>query len=517
VLGIELHPGQVAFGQAVLLRDRTGYRPRYLTLGLSSGNRAGKTLILDVLTAHASLYKYGQMPPDTTDPKALAKHAARRYAAYHFGISIDVAELVGEELRAILAGTHVAQRDGCPLTDAMGMGVAEFTGARGALHFAWHPMFGGGTIDFRTTGERAIGQLGRDMHFISFDECGFEPNLNFIVDEVLHLRRLSTGGQLVMVSTPSEGFNQWYDQWQKGDPDDPQRDPDKLSMRMSTRDNVGYGLDAATFGRMVDGMPPHLVAQNIDGYFIEGDRGFFDARAVDACFTDGLPHRQEPMARGRYVQGVDPALVHDATWSITLKVEPGQPAIGVLARRLEGKQTVVKVTGLVRDTHAHYSEGTARCDTGLDTTGMGGKVMRDMLSDINGIRQVDFGGIGRRKLTLLTDLKGLLESGRMRFPRSGIWLELRRQLMGYRIDDKKLATDAVMALAVAARVLVRYQQVTASPAGPFTFFDPASGQPVYRADRPPMTDDQFLGEHRSDVTVTELRLTSTLDGYMGPR
>jgi hypothetical protein len=32
-----------------------------------------------------------------------------------------------------------------------------------------------------------------------------------------------------------------------------------------------------------------------------------------------------------------------------------------------------------------------------------------------------------------------------------------------------------------------------------------------------MTDDQFLGEHRSDVTVHELRLTSTLDGYTGPR
>jgi hypothetical protein len=485
------------------MRDASGVRPRYLTLALSSGNRGGKTLLLDVLLLHATLYKYGVPPPDEGDERALLAHAQRRFAAYHFGISVDVAEIVAEDIRAIMAGTHYAQKHGCPLTEAMGKGVWNLDGQRGALTFAWHNMLGGGSISFRTSGEKAVSQLGRDMHFISFDECGFEPNLNFIVEEVLHLRRLSTGGQLVMVSTPSEGFNQWHDQWMKGDPDDPQRDPDRLSMRMSTRDNVGYGISEELFDRMVAGMPAHLVPQNIDGYFIDSERGFFDPRAVDACFVEGLPHRQEPEPRGRYVQGVDPALTHDATWSVVLKIAQGQPALGVLAQRKQGKQTVTAVSGLVRATHETYDEGTARCDTGLDTTGFGGKVFHDTLRDLTGIRQVEFGGRGHRKLMILTDLKGLIEQGKLRFPRTGLWLELRRQLLAYRLADRKLATDAVMALAVAARVMVRYQQVVAAPASPFTFFDRPSGRQYGQPSFVPITDTQFMGR----------RPTSTLEGW----
>jgi len=486
----------------VLLRDATGHRPRYLTCALSSGNRAGKTLLLDVLLLHGTLYKYGTPPPAEGDERALYAHAQRRFAAYHFGISVDVCEIVAEDIRAIMAGTHYAQSHGCPLTEAMGKGVWGITGQRGALDFSWHEVLGGGTIAFRTSGEKAVSQLGRDMHLITFDECGFEPALEFIVEEVLHLRRLSTGGQLVMVSTPSEGFNQWHDQWIKGDPDDPQRDPDRISMRMSTRDNVGYGISDELFDRMVAGMQPHLVPQNIDGYFIEGERGFFDARAVDACFVDGMPHRQEPEPRGRYVQGVDPALTHDSTWSVVLKIVAGQPAIGVLAQRKQGKQTVTAVSGLVRDTHLAYDEGSARCDTGLDTTGFGGKVFHDTLRDLTGLRAVEFGGRGQRKLTILTDLKGLIEQGKLRFPRTGIWLELRSQLLAYRLADRKLKTDAVMALAVAARVMVRYQQVVAAPASPFTFFDQSSN-PVGRQNRV-ITDREFLGGRLP---------TSTLEGW----
>ena len=34
----------------------------------------------------------------------------------------------------------------------------------------------------------------------------------------------------------------------------------------------------------------------------------------------------------------------------------------------------------------------------------------------------------------------------MTMPRSGIWLQVRRQLLGYKIDDKHIEQDAVMAL-----------------------------------------------------------------------
>ena len=55
------------------------------------------------------------------------------------------------------------------------------------------------------------------------------------------------------------------------------------------------------------------------------------------------------------------------------------------------------------------------------------------------------------------------------FPRRGIWLELRRQLLGYKLDDRKLETDAVMALAVAVRHAARSASESVKDAE-FNFF-----------------------------------------------
>jgi hypothetical protein len=208
-----------------------------------------------------------------------------------------------------------------------------------------------------------------------------------------------------------------------------------------------------------------------------------------------------------------------------MRVDPQSGlATGVLAQRLMGKQTVVNVVTLVRDTHIAFNSQGARCTTGIDSTGLGGKVFHDMLSDLPGIRQIDFGGRGQKKLTLLTDLKGLIESGKLRFPRAGLWLDLRRQLLGYRLADRGLATDGVMALAVAARVLHRYlQRLTARDPVAFDYWSGretpdlkgdalrtaiADGKGhlsgLYRG----LTDEEFLRGRRP---------TSTLDGFEGPR
>ena len=60
-----------------------------------------------------------------------------------------------------------------------------------------------------------------------------------------------------------------------------------------------------------------------------------------------------------------------------------------------------------------------------------------------------------------------------------------------------------MALAVAARVMDRYQNVVAAPAGPFTFFDRSDGlTPMARREHI-LTDTEFMGR----------RPTSTLEGW----
>ncbi len=116
---------------------------------------------------------------------------------------------------------------------------------------------------------------GKDMNGISFDEAAFEPHLLMIYQEVLNLRRLSTGGPLHFIGTPSEGINDYAELWERGNPENPSRDDKFISFRLSTRDNVGYGLTQNNFDDVIRQQAEYLIPQNIDGYFIEARDAFF--------------------------------------------------------------------------------------------------------------------------------------------------------------------------------------------------------------------------------------------------
>lgn len=489
VLGITPHPGQDRLWDAILKRDQSGWRPRYLTISCSAGNRAGKTLGIAIPILHSTLYKLGMEPPNLASERDVSRWNSAPYEWYHFAIAQETAELVFIELTRILTGTHVAQKNGCPILKLLGKGLATWDKKyRGEyLWLQLNPLLGGGNIHFRTTGERAIGSLGKDMNGVSYDECGFDPHFDFIVNEVLNLRRLSTGGQMFLISTPTEGLTAFADKWLEGDPEQPDRKPFSYSIRMSTRENVGFGIDTVSFDRLIETVPPDLIPQNIDGMFIEGAHAFFSQKGVDAMFDGTMvqgkedifgftpepvakyPEVQPPVKGGVYVQGVDPALTFDSTWSIVLHCLPDGGGVGVRAERQRGRTTGPIIAALATNAHNAYTRHNAfRCTTGIDATGFGGKMFRDLL-DIQPLRSVEFGGTRGVKLKLLNDLKQAIETGKLKFPRSGIWLVLRRQLLGYRLDDKGLETDAVMALAVAWKMLM-LQALSSGQVTTFDFF-----------------------------------------------
>jgi hypothetical protein len=86
---------------------------------------------------------------------------------------------------------------------------------------------------------------------------------------------------------------------------------------------------------------------------------------------------------------------------------------------------------------------------------MGGKLFRQEFSIVRPLREYDFGGSKGKKLELLSDLKAAIDRGDIRLPRTGVWSELRRQILGYKLEDKKLETDLLMALALAVRHATR--------------------------------------------------------------
>ena len=455
-LGIEGNPGQVAWWKACSERDETGYRPRYITTVVSAGNRAGKTLAMAVVCLHHALYKLGLANPTQGDPDSHRRWADSPYEWYHVGIQQETAELVFREIENILSGAHPAQKGrGCAIIKELGKVIDTQKKYRG--EYAWvkfNPVLGGASIHFRTTQDRAKALLGKDMNGISFDEAAFEPHLLMIYQEVLNLRRLSTGGPLHFIGTPSEGINDYAELWEQGNPENPAKDEKFISFRLSTRDNIGYGLTQNNFDDVVRQQAEYLIPQNIDGYFIEARDAFFWSQSILACYKT-LDDDVKPEKNHRYIQGVDPGISQDATWAITLDITSRSKIRGVRIRKRGGKQSISAVVNMVREGHLLYSQDGAFCTTIVDSTGLGGRLFQQEFSMIRPLRGFDFGGTKAKKVELLNDLKAVIDKGQIELPMGGPWDELKRQLLIYKLDDKKLEQDAVMALAIAVRHALR--------------------------------------------------------------
>lgn len=464
-LGIDLHVGQLAFGALVLSRDaRRLYSAEFLTLLLSSGNRAGKTALLAIIIIYGCLAKLNR-PHPVTEAEAEA-WLKSEYHWYHFGISQEVADLVFNDIVRILSGTHAGQRGrGCPLTTAGP--VAEWdTKEYGDYRWVrFLPEWGGAQVHFRTTGEKALGSLGKDMHDISFDEAGIERNLPFLNKEVFNLRRLGTGGQLILVSTPSEALgSDFADMWEDGNPENQRRLPSYRSMRMSTRDNIGYGLDQVMYDRLVADMDERTRRQNIEGEFLQTAAAYFNGENIEDCFYEDLPERSRAQPHGVYLQGLDPAKKNDSAWSIVLKLEenredPDKPfLVGVYAEQRKGQKSTAELQALAADAYNLYAYrqlGTV-CFTALDATGFGGKMFREAIERyVPNLTNVEFGGTIQKKRMLLGDLRTLIDEGRLLLPSDGIWREVRKQLLRYKLDDGKIEQDAVMALVCAVFLMRR--------------------------------------------------------------
>lgn len=306
VLGITsgAHPGQQRFFKAVQAR-RSRWVALYLTIMLASGNRAGKTLALAILIIHSCIFKTNLQStwPEMSPEKAGKRKATAEYHWYHFGISHEVADLVYNDVTRILTGMHLAQQAGCPLTE---QGPVATWDVKEYGDYRWIKFINGSELHFRTTGEKALGTLGKDMHGLSFDEAGIEPRLDFLVDEVFDFRRLGTGGQLIMVSTPSEDIGVMFsDQWELGNPANPLRTSSHFSLRMSTQENIGYGLSQDMFDILTEGFSKRKWDQNVEGIFLQAKAAYFNGETVEGCFFEELPERT-PAKKGMIRPGRGP-------------------------------------------------------------------------------------------------------------------------------------------------------------------------------------------------------------------
>jgi hypothetical protein len=464
-MGLDVHVGQLAFAAAVLLRHPSSpFTAKFLTLMLTSGNRAGKTSLLALIIIYSCLRKLNR--PIPSNEEEAARWLKMEYHAYHFGISQEVADLVFNDIVRILSGLHEGQQGrGCPLTKDRSIAVWDLKEYGDYRWIRFTAEVGGAEVHFRTTGEKALGSLGKDMHLLSFDEAGLEKNLDFLIKEVFGFRRLGTGGQLLMASTPSETLGTVFgDNWEQGNPASNDRLPSWFSMRMSTRDNVGYGLTYDMFVRLTADMDERTIKQNVDGFFLQTSAAYFNGENVEDIFDERLPETSGVQKGGLYLQGVDPAKSQDSAWAICLKVVPNKQdptrpmLVGVHAEKRSGQKSTESVVNMVADGFNRYDNPRlkASCYTATDATGFGGKMFREALDfEVPNVTNVEFGGTAQKKKRLLGDLRTLIDEGRLILPRTGIWLLVRRQLLGYKLEDRGIEQDAVMALVCAVHLLRR--------------------------------------------------------------
>lgn len=475
-LGIRLHPGQVEFANAYLRRTSSGWRAQYLNITVSAGNRAGKTLTLAIIILHSCVFRMGLEPPeDFNDPVAVNHWGEMPYHWWHFAVEQGPAEQVFGEIATILGGTHAAQKRGCPWTNAMGegdrlVGVSRIatlsnlqdqyewaTGPKERSEYAWIKFakeFGGAEVHFRSTKAKALSAIGQNMHGLSFDEAGLEPTLTYLLEEVMHARRLTTGGQFIVISTPSVATStEFMDLWYKGDPDDPFRDPRRMSLRMSSTLNIGFGMDRETYEALIVGQSEGWIKQNIHGEFIQAHDSWFSKPSVDFAFKEDIPEHEDPVIGMVYLQALDPGL-KDKCWSLVFRVTRNGKVRGVSIDRMVGKQTTPGIVALgARDHTAYAMGGRTVIITGVDTTALGGHMFRDLILEaIESIRSIEFGGNGKVKRDMLSDLRSLFDEGRIEMPSGGYWEEVRKQCHNYKLLDRKIEQDLVMALAIIAKL-----------------------------------------------------------------
>lgn len=457
ILGVRLNPAQRRWFELVR-QNPDGWSWKYRRVVHVAANQIGKTLGLGILILWAANYKIG-LRNDNWDYLLSSP-----YKWFHLAPTYGQALLTQKDMKALIEGTHPAQFDketGEKHTVRWAPGLATEVKFDG--QYLGYRLWNGSEIHFRTSDEKAKALQGVRAHGISFDEAAFEPYLHEVLDQAVKLRLVSTGGPLWLVSTP-DGINDYYEivseiqqaghntfherVWEA-----PLR---KWALVWShITDNVGYGLTQEDVDFMETDVDPATKEQQLRGAFLEPlDAFFVPAAQILKAWVKGIQNEDRPRNGHKYVIFWDPSVSSDPTVVNIIDVTR-KPWRGVYFRRWERPMGVRKLIPEIMRLHAEWNSAEMgrpgwgpRAITAYDATSMGGAIIRQELSRLSPSRGLNFAG--RVKIDALTNLRAALARRDIVLPQN--WLRVQREILNYRLEDKKLQQDAVMALAGAAQI-----------------------------------------------------------------
>jgi len=456
IMGVRLNPAQKRWF-SLALRTTKGWDWVFRRGAHVSGNQTGKTLGLAIAVLWAANYKIG------IENNNWDSWFNGAYNWFHLAPTYGQSLLLRNDMANLMEGKHPAQfdRDTGEFRKVLWQTGLSVEKKVDSTYYAFE-LWNGAKIHFRTSAEKAKGLQGVRAHGISFDECAFEDHLEEVIDQAIKLRLISTGGPLLLVSTPN-GINDYYQIVQdylaksiQTSPKTWESEEQKTYVVWShVSDNIGFGYEQEAVDFLEAENDP-TKEQQLRGQFLEPQDAFFVPLAdIDAAFTT-IPSEVEPHNDHSYIIFWDVSVASDPTVCVVVDISH-EPFRGVYYRRWEKPMPFRELLSEIRRIHTHYSTpirtmaGRAPvATTGFDASSMGGVAVKQELGDLHPLRPMVMSGSSRLKDEMLINLRKALSNKRLLLPSA--WTQAKREILSYRRNDEKLVQDSVMALMGAVRI-----------------------------------------------------------------
>jgi hypothetical protein len=293
ILQLELHRGQKRWLRQSWQRENI----------LVTGNRWGKSFVSAVKVIHHAIYR----------PRARRFDRAGRYRIVVASITQDQANIIFDQVRRLI-------------NERLWLKALVTRSVRTPIPRIW---FGNGSvIEARSTQNRGHYLLGHDYDLFIFDEIAFEPDPDYMVEEVIQMRLADRAGRLDLVSTPNG--RGWFS-----------RRADKIiGGRCSgyvqggdSRENTF--IDRGFLDDRLRYFSERRIEQNIMGRFVDVGGEVIPGRYIDAALARGEQEGVKGVfgdADGRYLTGWDLARKETATVGITIALHNGLATVVALER-----------------------------------------------------------------------------------------------------------------------------------------------------------------------------------------
>jgi hypothetical protein len=402
-LEVEPHDGQIRW-------LTNSNRPENL---LHTGNRWGKSLAQAIKILHRCIFKV----------RNTAYDSCGKYNAVNCSITMDQAKIIFNNVQRLIKGN--------PLMEML----------VNCVRYTPHPRiyFGNGAVfSCRSTQRRGEYILGNDYDYCCFDEAAFEPEFDYVVNEVLMLRLADRAGMLDYVSTP-KGKNDFYRKAEE------LKKIPKYAYVQQGRTEENHYISREFIERKKITLPKLKVRQNLYGEFVDTGQEFIGEDLISAAMRASTGP-SEPEQGREYITGWDLARKYTYTVGVTLDVTE-RPFQLVAFERFKDREWN-DVYAAIRRRKQIYGGRVV-----VDSTGLGDVVISE-ISDV-GPEGFNFGkGGGKAKTELLSNLEQYHAKREIAYPfleQTGSEGEYWSNLQEFREAswDTEIAGDFIMALGLA--------------------------------------------------------------------